>query len=426
MTNTAALDLDALELGLRDQVLAIGRSALEAALGVHVADTRVEPTLCSCGRPPQRTGIRDKRLHTIVGPLTLRRAYYHAPCCGEGQIPYDDLLDIAGTSFSPGLRNMMANVGSDGPFAHAARQLDRLAGIHVTTSSIERVCARVAVEIEAYRRAQVPNQDVRALPAVLPMQTMYVLADGTGVPVLKRETAGRKGKGSDGQARTRELKLGCVFTHTRRNADDNPVRDEDSTSYVVGCETAERFGERLAREAQVRGIEQVRRVCVIGDGATWIWNMVADYFPQAIPVIDLFHAREHYATVARLAFPEKDSDRDQWCEHRKQELDKGDVAAVIAALQALPLKVEAHRDERDKAIGYFQNNASRMQYKRYRDLGLFVGSGVVEAGCRTVIGQRLKQSGMHWTVQAAQNIAGLRALKLSNRWDDFWESRIAA
>jgi hypothetical protein len=234
---------------------------------------------------------------------------------------------------------MMANVGSDGPFDHGAAQLARLAGVQVAASSIERVCARVAPDVEAYRRDQKPDSDVRARPEVLCMQTMYVLADGTGVPVLKRETAGRAGKGRDGQARTRELKLGCVFTQTCLDEDGYPVRDEYTTSYVVGCEPAERFGERLAHEARVRGIDHVRRVCVIGDGAAWIRNMVADHFPGATCVIDLYHAREHYATVARLAFPgEGNPKRDQWCERRKQELDNGDVNAVIRALEALTLR----------------------------------------------------------------------------------------
>jgi hypothetical protein len=427
VTGTEAIDLDALEASVRAHSLAIGRSALETGLRVYAANTTPEPVLRECGHAPQRNGKRKKTIHTVLGPIAVQRPYYHDAACGCGQAPLDRLLDVEETSFSPGLRNMMANVGSDGPFDHGAAQLARLAGVEVTASSIERVCARVASEVEAYRRAQLPDSDVRALPAVTQVQTLYILADGTGVPVLKRETAGRKGKGVDGQARTRELKLGCVFTQTRLDADGYPVRDEDATSYVVGCETAERFGERLEHEACVRGIDQVRRVCVIADGAAWIWNMVADRFPRAISVIDLYHAREHYAAVARLAFPGEDNpDRTRWCDLRSQELDRGDVSGVIRALQSVPLRYKAHREERDRAIVYFQNNAARMQYHRYRALGLFVGSGVVEAGCRTVVCQRLKQSGMHWTVNAAQDIAVLRALMLSQRWDDFWESRVAA
>ena len=427
MTSTEAIDLDALESRLRDQSLTIGRTALETGMRLYAVHTTAHPMPQDCGHTPQYHGLRPETIHSVLGPITFQRPYYYDAVCGHGQAPLDRLLDVEGTSFSPGLRNMMANVGSDGPFDHGAAQLARLAGVRVPASSIERVCARVASEVETYRRAQSPNSDVRALPAITRMQTLYVLADGTGVPVLKRETVGRKGKGSDGQARTRELKLGCVFTQTRLDADGYPVRDEDTTSYVVSCEPAELFGKRLAHEAQVRGMDQVRRVCVIADGAAWIWNMVADHFPRAITIIDLYHAREHYATVARLAFPGEDNpDREQWCERRCQELENGDVSAVIRALQTVPLRYAVHRTERDRAIVYFQNNASRMRYDRYRTLKLFVGSGVVEAGCRTVICQRLKQSGMHWTVRAAEDIAGLRALMLSQRWDEFWESRVAA
>jgi len=80
----------------------------------------------------------------------------------------------------------------------------------------------------------------------------------------------------------------------------------------------------------------------------------------------------------------------------------------------------------EREIGYFEKNKDRMRYNEFRRQGLFVGSGVVEAGCRTVIGQRLKQSGMHWTVKGANSIIALRCCFLSNRWEDFWEYRACA
>jgi hypothetical protein len=426
VTSTDAIDFDALETCLRTQALEIGRVALQTGLQRYAAIAAVSPGPRVCGHIPHRTGIRAKTVHTVLGPVRFHRPYYHDAPCGCGFAPLDRLLDVEGISFSPGLRNMMANVGCSGAFDQAARQLARLAGVTVSASSIERVCAHVAPEVEHYRRSLPPNSDLRAIASVLKTQTLYIQLDGTGFPVLKRETAGRKGKGADGEARTREMKVGCVFTQSRLNEEGYPVRDEASTSYIAGCITAAEFGQWLAHEARVRGFDKVRRVVVIGDGALWIWNLVADLFPFAIPIVDLYHAREHYAAIARLVFPATSARLEEWCEHRKQELDRGDVSAVIAAIAALPMSNKQRRKEQENAIGYFRNNSHRMRYDVFRKQGLFVGSGVIEAGCKTVVGQRLKQSGMHWTVQAGHNIAGLRTLMLSKRWDDFWEARVAA
>jgi hypothetical protein len=201
---------------------------------------------------------------------------------------------------------------------------------------------------------------------------MYIGMDGTGVPVVKKETKNRRGKNEDGLAKTREAKLGCVFTQTTIDEKGFPIRDEGSTSYVGYIETAEDFGDKIYAEALSRGLESAQTVCVIGDGAVWIWNIADFHFKGAIQIIDIY---------------------------------------------------EEEKEIVEKEINYFEKNKERMRYKAFRNQGLFIGSGVVEAGCRTVIGQRLKQSGMHWTVPDANNIIALRCCILSNKWEDFWGYR---
>lgn len=154
--------------------------------------------------------------------------------------------------------------------------------------------------------------------------------------------------------------------------------------------------------------------------------MAEDHYPNAVQIVDLYHAREHYEDVAKCVFPAESGALTTWCALREEELDAGKVKAVIAALEGLSLRSKGKRKKRDDAVNYFRGNASRMRYDHFRDRGMFVGSGVVEAGCRTVVGVRIKQSGMHWTVRSGQNIATLRCLMLSGLWDDFWESRVAA
>jgi hypothetical protein len=116
----------------------------------------------------------------------------------------------------------------------------------------------------------------------------------------------------------------------------------------------------------------------------------------------------------------------QWMENRRVELDEGKVENVIGAIKQLSSQSGTHKDLCDREMGYFEKNKERMRYAEFRRLGLFVGSGVLEAGCRSVIGQRLKQSGMHWTVEGANKIIALRCSIMSNRWEDFWEQRACA
>lgn len=250
--------------------------------------------------------------------------------------------------------------------------------------------------------------------------------DGSGVPVVKKETTGRQGKGEDGQAKTREAKLGCVFTQRGLDEKGRPVRDEESTSYTGAIEPVEAFGQRIYQEAKRRGLDRSKEVCVLGDGALWIWNIAEEQFYGATQIVDLYHAREHYWYVAKACFSQNKDKQHQWAEARRQELDEGKVEDVIDAIKKLfPLRGH-DRESCEREIGYFEKNRERMRYADFRKRGLFVGSGVLEAGCRTVIGQRLKQSGMHWTVRGANSIIALRCILLSNRWEDFWESRVCA
>jgi hypothetical protein len=255
---------------------------------------------------------------------------------------------------------------------------------------------------------------------------MYVCMDGTGVPVVKKETAGRKGKGENGQAKTREAKLGCVFTQTYVDQEGRPVRDDESTSYTGAIETAELFGRRIYQEAMRRGMDWAKEVCVIGDGAPWIWNIADEQFYGATQIVDLFHAREHYWNVAKACFGQNKDKLYQWTEERRKELDDGRPEEVIDAINRCSSLPGYDKEIGEREIGYFEKNKGRMRYADFRKRGLFVGSGVLEAGCRTVVGQRLKQSGMHWTVRGANSIIALRCSIMSNRWEDFWEHRAVA
>ncbi len=371
-------------------------------------------------------GLRDKNILTVLGRVRVKRAYYYDKAGRMGYCPKDKTLDIEGTSFSPGVRRIMGRVGAYRSFGLGHEDIREMVGIEVTAKEIERMSNELGQQAEEF---MAEKADILSADNVAPVKTipkMYVCLDGTGVPVIKSETANRVGKGEDGQAKTREVKLGCVFTQTTVDKEGRPVRDDNSTSYVGAIETAEEFGKRIYGEASRRGVDSANTMCVIGDGATWIWNIAEEHFPGAIQIIDLYHAREHYWNVAKTVFANDTVKMNKWAKKRRRELDSGEVQKVIKAIERISPSTGHGKEVCAKEAGYFQKNIKRMHYNEFRKQGLFVGSGVLEAGCKTVIGQRLKQSGMHWSVKGANNIIALRCCLFSNRWEDFWENRACA
>ena len=160
---------------------------------------------------------------------------------------------------------------------------------------------------------------------------------------------------------------------------------------------------------------------MLGDGAPWIWELAAQHFPETTEIVDLYHARQHLADLGKVVYGPTSAESKWWAAARSEQLDDGDVEAVITSMRRLRSRQPRVRKEVRKAIDYFQTNQERMRYARFRQEGLFVGSGVVEAGCKIIIGLRLKQSGMRWTVDHANAIIALRCCQLSGRWEEFWE-----
>jgi hypothetical protein len=419
------VDLEASEMAIRAASHRIGGGLLEQLLNADGKGYGGVTVDCGKGHRARFVEHRGKELITVLAPVNVIRAYYHCDLCGEGVIPKDVVLDIVDTGFSPGVRRMMGQVGGKEAFEEGQKDLEVLAGVLVTTKAVERVSEATGRQIEQENQReqkQILSGQVVPFPGTGTIPKMYIAMDGTGVPVVKRETEGRKGK--NGDAKTREAKLGCVFTQTTVDEEGYPVRDEASTSYVGAIEKADLFGGRIYAEAVKRGLSRAQQVSVLGDGAKWIWGIADEHFPGATQIVDLYHAREHLATVAKLLYGSTgDKTAQEWLSARRDELDEGNVQNVTAALSKLRPKDKAIRKAVKTEMGYFRRNAKRMRYAEFRSQGLFVGSGVVEAGCKTVIGQRLKLSGMHWTVKGANAIIALRCCQMSNRWEEFWESR---
>jgi hypothetical protein len=417
--------LEASETAVRAAMHKLGGRLLEAVLNADKGAYRGNRIDCGVGHQAEFMGYRDKRLQTVLCQIELKRAYYYCAPCRAGVIPKDVELDVAGTGFSPGVRRMMGRVGAKEAFDEGQRDLKELAGIVVKTKAVERISKAIGHQAERVSQGERHAALAGKLAGMEAVPTLYIAIDGTGVPVVARETEGRKGKQESERAKTREAKLGCVFTQTLWDDQGRPQRDDHSTTYVGAIETAEQFGPRIYAEAVRRGLKRAGRVIVVGDGAAWIWNIADEHFHEAIQIVDLYHARQHLTELAKSVYGQGTPKATDWAAGRSQQLDEGNIEAVLTALGRLRPRDGVAQKAVHSALHYFQSNAHRMRYADFRNQSLFVGSGVVEAGCKTVIGHRLKQSGMQWSVRGANAIIALRCLQLSGRWEEFWEARAA-
>jgi hypothetical protein len=422
------MDLEASEMTMRSAAHRVGAVGLTQLLQFPAppAAQRVAP--CACGHQAHYQELRSKPVLTAVGRVEVSRPYYLCPHCHNGQFPADIELDIENTELSPGVRRMQAVVGQEAPFDHGRQQMKLLADLEVTTKSVERTAEAIGDNIAAREQREIQRAVLLDLPNVLAsaVPVLYVQMDGTGIPVVAKETVGRQGKAEGQPTHTREVKLGCVFTQTSCDEEGFPIRDPDSTTYAGAIETAEQFGKRIYLEAWNRGSSRAEKVVVMGDGAEWIWNLADQHFPGSVQIVDLYHARQHLWELVRRLHPNDETKQKAWMKRHQRLLDKGKIEKLVAALGSTvstnPEVAEKLRTEAD----YFQRNAQRMRYPKFRRQRLFVGSGVIEAGCKRVIGSRLKQSGMFWTVRGANAIIALRCCHLNGQFEDYWESRRGA
>jgi hypothetical protein len=378
--------------------------------------------LCSHGHRMSSRGLRSKELLTTLGRVPFSRSLYQCAQCHQGRFPADEQLDMVQTTYSAGVRRLMARAGCQSHFEQASEDLLCYAGLRMEPREIERVAEEVGYQVEQWLSKQ---QDQIMHGSGLPsaggpsIPKLYVSFDGTGVPMRKSELLGRKGKQPDGSARTREVKLGCVFTQAGLDKEGNPMRDPDSTTYVGAIESSGLFGWRIYAEALRRGLARAKEVIVLTDGARYNRSIAQMHFPYAVHIVDLYHAYEHLTLIAHIYWGKEAKAPQSW----KDRLAEGNITRLVSkAGQHLPSSMAA-RKALSKQLGYFERNAAQMLYADYRQKKYFVGSGVVEAGCRTVIGERLKQSGMHWSVRGANAIIALRCCILSGRFEDFWASR---
>lgn len=363
-----------------------------------------------------RKGRHPLQIQGIFGSSTLERTYFYPPGKKQGHHPADEVLGLEG-HHTPALARLICLEGSDETsYQKAALHLLEVGGIDVPERQIHREVVRVGEDAAEWLRRESPPEPCDA-------KVLYIEADYTGLPMRREELEGRKGKSPDGKAKTRMAALGCVFTQHQLDDQSRPMRDHESTTYLAGFESPSDFGIGLRREAIRRGMGSVSEVIFLVDGALGLEKMGQDYFPHSVQIVDNYHAIEHLESLIEALLTKTDARRFARRRHhwRKMLLADG-VERIIRRARK-----EASGTSREEAVeaelGYFEHNIERMQYGSFRKNGWFIGSGVVEAGCRSVIGQRCKQSGMFWTEKGAGAVMALRCINAGGRIQFFWNAR---
>jgi len=415
------LDFEAIETAARREVLRLAARAIERRINSDTTDHAGPRLPCVCGQTARYAGRRDKTFTTALGELTLSRAYYHCKQCASGFCPRDRALGMEAGSLSPAATRMAGKSAAMVSFAESSMLLHELAGLAVDAKQVERTAEALGREIAGDERTAIESSPPSA-------PTMYLGMDGTGVPMRASELCDRHGKQPDGSAKTREVKLVTVWTAEGHDKQGTPMRDPGSVTYSAAIESAASrdtdallsdFGNRVDREARRRGFARASRRVVVGDGAPWIWNLAETLFPGAVQIVDLFHAKGHLSEAAKAIYGAGSELGAQWGKERRDELEAGKIDTVLAELRIHAATI----DEARKCVGYLTTNRKRMRYPEFRAQGLCTSTGVVEAGCKTVVGTRLKRAGMRWTVTGADAIIALRCCVLSGRFEDFWERR---
>lgn len=374
---------------------------------------------CSCGQTAHYQRMRPAHIDTLLGTITITRPYYLCPICHHGQAPLDLQMGFCAGGISAGLDEILALMGSRTPFEEATDVLQKLTLVTVSPNSCKAATETLGRTIAAQEDQAVAEAWKSKQPILPPLPTMipdrlYVSMDGT---MVHTHEGGWK-----------EMRLGAVYTTTavpsKKRPESLDIRAHDA-SYYADFTDPTSFGRRLWVEAYRHGVSQTQEVVAIGDGAHWIWDQVHEHFPQAIEIVDWYHATSYIWTVAHALHGEGSAAAKAWARAPLDDLWDGKTDLAVAHLQGY-VSHPAVGDAARSAVTYYTNNKERMNYPAYRAKGMQIGSGCIESGCNHVLGARLKQAGMIWNVDGARAVAKVRTRLKSGRWDETIASRPSA
>jgi len=405
--------LEQVEEQVMKLVFRLGLDLLQGTLGLIGPGYQTAGPRCECGQEMEFERYQEKGVLSLFGPLTVRRAYYTCGPCHRGQAPLDYALRLDNTGLSGGLQNAFCRTVGRMSFEEAIGFLTSLHYPEVPATTARRLTLQIGQELRQQQEGRREESWQKTEPPLMerdePPVRLYLSMDGTKIHLTRGWS---------------EVRLGAVYeTEEIRQNDGQVVPRTVRPTYLPFRGDVDTFGQLLYMEAARRGLEEAGEVVILGDGAEWIWRQARQICPEAVCIVDWWHATEHLWMAAEALFGEGTAAAKDWEKAREKELWDGRVESVLTTLgQLLPAEGEARQAVQEQ-ITYFSNQKNRMRYDEYRACGYQIGSGTVESACKRVIGQRLKQAGMIWSEQQAMAIASIRAALLDGRWGSFWQKR---
>ena len=406
-----------LERTLFDDMNGLCRELMAALLSSEEA-TRVdyEPTGSECNG-----GCHEKRIVTLFGMLPpIKRTYYYDTERKDGHYPFDDRLGLFGR-YTPALCAEAMRYAVNHPYGDASREFARAHSFALSPDvMMEIVDAHGAKAVEFAKDSGIGEKEDKDAPADI----VYGMSDGTGIALRKKHTSKTKGKkGRKGKSKTREVKM-AVFFRGGIDSENKPFRLSESTTYVATMDRRAKFEKQARAEFDRRFGQRPKLMIYISDGGRWTQTVRKNEFPFAVEILDIYHAIEHLKPLM-LGLRIKEGSK-RWKRLHKQLRDKISEGKIESVLDSL-WKGRYGKLTKDamKEFKYFRRNKDRMKYDEYRANGWFYGSGMVESGCKTVVGQRFKQSGMIWSLDGSKSLLALRTLYKSNRLEEFFNHLVA-
>lgn len=439
-------DMQTLEQRVLTACLSLGRSMMESILN-HAGEEagRKARRDGECGHRQRLVGMRPKQLHTLMGKVTIWRAYYQCLTkeeeesieCSHGQAPYDSVWGPFTGRTSPGVQRLLGKLVARMTLSESVETFNSILPLSMSERQTlnlvqpvgEALREREDEQVEALfeqagKKETQPSEHSPAL--VSPIRRLYIETDGVmarmrrgSVPMEEAE-AKRKGDVY------REIKVGAVFEgrpgRERSELVPGVFLDEPGPiTYLARRMSAEEFGPFLYALAQRCGLDRACEVVILGDGAHWIRRLIEQHFPHAVPILDLYHAREHVWKVANTVHGPGTCEGAAWAKQADDLLSHGKIEELVQMIEKLPAEPDTSRSIPEIEADYFRSNAERMRYPAFRAKGMHIGSGIAEAACKTVVSTRAKRSGMRWTPDGLDAVLALRTSVLNQSYDPFWD-----
>jgi len=423
-----------IEICMREALRQIGIQALGQFLS-SMQTTPASEIVCGCGGRLQYQRMREARIISVFGKTSYTRAYYAGCSCQKGKAPLDRQFGLEPGAVTAGLAQLLALAGIEFSYDQSPKWLQAYLLFDVSENTVRSETEQMGAMQEKQEEALIQrsqNETYLQERERITGQVVGRLYGSIDAAKVRIEPRPKRGQAPEEHEDWRDMKVLCWFetdsvppaqrsTRQRKQAEHQQVTlRAKNLRYFCDIAEADDFGKLLWATGCSLKADLSPELIFLGDGAVWIWNLVARYYPNATQIVDWYHAEEHLEIVANAAFAQG-PDRTNWLEGVKQALWEGQVEAVICACQALAASCDLAR----KATHYFYSHAERMRYDRFRAAGFMIGSGTVESGCKQIVTHRLKLPGAQWTVPGAVQTAKARAAWLSGHWQPLCDQRSA-